>query len=434
MIDTITILGNLIMFILGLFSTYIILNFMSKFERNIYYSEYAYIFVYLIFTLIIFISKMFCSNTLNLIISIIITIVIGHFFYNNKKIFILYYSIYIIVLIVFQVGASYLFQIICTCANINFYSLDIFLITTSIVTQFSNLSASRLFLIWYKNKKIKMISMIQYLNFLILPIFSIFYITVLMMYIQVYLSIEDTILLLISITSIIILNIFITNIFESISKNNELKNKILLYEQQCKMQYEYYSNLDSKYRSSRKIIHDMKNHLQTIEELYKFNQNEKAQQYSKNMYKLFDKFVQKYYTSNRVLNIIINDKAQRAEVFCIDFNCKIGEVTLEFIEDIDLTTIFSNLLDNAIEGTKNVFNDKYICLKVDKFNDFIVINITNSINSKPIKSKEIFKSTKKNHEAIGLINVKMALEKYKGDMRIDYSDKVFKVNIVIPMC
>jgi sensor histidine kinase YesM len=252
------------------------------------------------------------------------------------------------------------------------------------------------------------------------------------MYIQIYLSIEDIILLLVNIISIIALNIFITNIFESISKNNELKNQVLLYEQQAKMQYEYYSNLENKYQNSRKLIHDMKNHMQTIEDLYMLNENEKAKEYTVDMYKMFDRFVQKYYSSNKVLNVIINDKVQKAENHGVCLSCKIGEVNLDFIKDIDLTTIFSNLLDNAIEGATSAVKSKNILLIIDKFNESIIINITNSIDKPPLKDSSGFISNKKKHKGIGLQNVNLVLEKYEGNMRMECDKEVFKVNIVIP--
>ncbi len=430
--NSVTVLGQIIIFLLALFSTYIIFDFMSKFERNLYYKKYFYVIAYVLFTIVILLSKIFCGELLNLAVTISATLIVGHLLYNNKKIYILYYFMYIVSLAVFQFVAVLIFQIICLNFNINFYSADIFFITSSTIVQFANLSASRLFIICYRKRKIEKITPIQYLNFLVLPIFSIFYITTLMMYIQTYLSLEDIILLLVNIISIIVLNIFITNIFQSISKNNELKNQLQLYEQQAEIQYEYYASLESKYKNSRIIIHDIKNHLQTIENLYKLNEHEKAEQYTKNMYNMFDRLGQKYYTSNKVLNIIINDKMQKAERFNVSLNCKVGEVNMEFINDMDITTIFSNLLDNAIECTKDSSENKAIFLRIDKFNDFVVINITNSLDKPPIKGDGNFKSTKKNHKGIGLQNVKMTLEKYEGNMRIEYDEKTFKVNIVIP--
>lgn len=362
--NSITVLGQIITFLLGLFSTYIIFDFMRRFGGNQYFKKPYYLLGYIGFTLVIFLSKIFCGNLLNTAITIAATLIVGHVFFNNKKIYILYYSMFIVSLIIFQLIATFLFQIICVSLNINFYSADIFILTNSIIVQFANLSASRLFIIFYKKKKIEKILPIQYLNFLVLPIFSVFYITTLMMYIQIYLSMEDIILLLLNIISIMVLNIFITNIFQSISKNNELINQIQLYEQQGKIQYEYYASLESKYKNSREIIHDIKNHLQTIEDLYKLHEDEKADKYTKDLYNMFDRLSQKYYTSNKVLNIILNDKMQKAENFHETLNCKIGDADLDFIKSMDLTTIFSNLLDNAIEGSKDVPGIKDIFLKL----------------------------------------------------------------------
>jgi two-component system, LytTR family, sensor histidine kinase AgrC len=430
--NSIALLQQIISLLLGLFSTYIIFDFMSRFQRNLYNKKYRYVVGYILYTIVICVTSIYFTQPLGLIITIAATSIAGHFLYNNKKIYVFYYSIFIIFLSVFQVIAVFLFQMIVYYFNINFYSQDVFSITFSIIIQFANLSASRLFIICYKKKKIEKITRVQYLNFLVLPVFSIFYIITLMIYIQIYLSVEDIVLLLVSIVSIIVLNIFITNVFESISKNNELKSDLMLYEQQAKMQHDYYTSLEGKYNNTRKLIHDMKNHMQTIENLYNMNENEKAQQYTDDVYKLFDKFMQKHYTSNKVLNIIINDKIQRAESAEVTMKCEIGEVDLGFIKDIDQTTIFSNLLDNAIEGAKTTVEQKNIALKIDNFNDFIVINIANSINQSFIKDDNGFKSTKKNHKGFGLQNVKRALEKYEGNMRIDYDDKEFTVNIVIP--
>lgn len=431
--NSITVLGQIILTMLGLFSTYIIFNFMSGFNRSIYRRKYYYLIAYTVYTLIVFLLNGLVGGILNVLITAALTVVIGHFLYNEKRIFVLYYFIYIIVLVSAQIVGSIIFSLICSFININFYSRETYVITLSAIVQLINFAASRMFIAVYGKKKINKITPAQYLNFLLLPLFSIFYITTLMMYVQVYLSVEDIILLIANIASIIALNIFITNIFESISKNNELKSEVQLYEQQSKMQYEYYNTLENKYNSSRKLFHDIRNHLQTIEDLYRLQENEKAREYTEDMYKMFDRLSQRHYTGSRVLNVIINDKVQRAESLGISLNCSIEDIDFGFIKDIDLTTIFANLLDNAIEGVQNINEGREILLKIAKFNDFIVINISNNTDMTPIDDRGELKSTKKNHGGIGLQNVRMALEKYQGNMRITCDNNVFKVNIVIPI-
>ena len=51
----------------------------------------------------------------------------------------------------------------------------------------------------------------------------------------------------------------------------------------------------------------------------------------------------------------------------------------------------------------------------------------------PINKNNRFKTTKKNHEGLGIENVRKTLEQYEGTMVVDYTEDEFKVNIVIPI-
>lgn len=420
--------------LLAFFSTYIIFDFMSKFGRRIYVEKYLYICSYFAFTFILIaVGMFFPSLIVNILISLVGTIIIGHFLYNDDKMYILYYSLLIVAMTAFQVVVSFLFNFVSGIGLLNFYTMDSYIFANSIVIQFANLGATRMFLNKYKNKEITKLSKVEFSNFLLLPIFSVFYIITLMMYSDSFLTFQDTFLFVINIASIIGLNIFITNIFQSISKNNEMKNQINLYEQQANMSFDYYNSLETKYKNSRKVIHDIKNHLLTIENLYKENEVNKARDYSDDLDKMFKGLEHRHYCDNRVLNIIINEKSEKASSINILIDSKIGDVKLDGIRDIDLTTIFSNLLDNAIDEVKNFEIDRVIFLKISSFNDFIVINVSNALRSKPIKNKDDFKSTKKNHQGLGLQNVRLAIEKYEGTLRIDFDKEHFKVNIVIPI-
>lgn len=431
--NSVSIIGQSISIILGMFSTYIIFYFMGHIERNIYYKKYVYVIAYIVFTTVIFCSSIFIGGISNLLVNIIVTIMFGHYLFNSKKIYVFYYTIYMVMIFLIQTIISVSFELLSYTFKFTFYNLEVYLNTMSLITQFIVLGLSRLLIIYFNNKKIKRFTIVQYLNFLILPLFSVFYIVSLSLYIQMYMTIGDIVLLIINIILIIILNIFITNIFESISKNNELQNQVKLYEQKSQMEFKYYETLNDKYNSSRKIIHDMKNHLQTIEYLYKEKEVDKAKEYTEDMYLMLDKLYQKRYSENKVLNIILNDKFLKAESFNIKVKSSIGDVDLDFIKDIDLTTIFSNILDNAIEASIEASKNKGIDLKVDSFNDFIVINLSNYTDKEPVIDKGRFKTTKKEHSGLGIENVRIVLEKYEGTLRAKYQENIFKVNIIIPI-
>lgn len=219
--NAIYLLATVVNIILGFFSTFIVFDFFKRFNRKIFYPKYLYVIAYLIFTLTLFsIGILSGSGTINLFVTFIGILIIGHFLYNKEKIYLLYYSIYVVMLFLAQSLVALIFNISCVFLKINFYNTIVYGVTLSTITQFVYLGLSRAFIILFKNRKIKKISRVQYLNFFVLPAFSIIYIITLLMYLQTYMGVSDVILIIFNIISLIILNLFITDVFESISRNN----------------------------------------------------------------------------------------------------------------------------------------------------------------------------------------------------------------------
>ena len=111
MIDnSISILGQVISIILGMFSIYIVLNFMHNFKRNVFYKKYVYIIVYIVFTLLIFLSSMYFTGVMRVLTNVLLTIIVGHLFFNREKVYIFYYALFISVMCSLQVILSVSFQ------------------------------------------------------------------------------------------------------------------------------------------------------------------------------------------------------------------------------------------------------------------------------------------------------------------------------------
>lgn len=412
------------------FLTYIYFYFMSKVERNIYKSKKFYILIYMIFTIIVTLVSLTGNGFFNLLAMTIGILLIGHIGYNDSKFYKLYYFIFSVGLFFCDILAAISIRLVMPMPNIYAKEIAYYQIMLVISIRLIEFIYAKLAIGFINRRKISGLKFTQVISFMIIPMFSIVCIFTLLSYMRIYAGIEEVILFIINVIIIFIINIYVTYIFDNISKNNVLQNEINLYQQQSKLQYKYYDNLERKYQGSRKLAHDIRNHLNTIEELYKINDIESAKHYTDDIHKMLNELNQKYYTSNRVLNIILNDKFDMVKERDINIECRIGDVNLEFIRDIDITTIFANLLDNAIEATK----DKgYIKLDINKFNELLVINISNSISCKPIQKNKKLKSTKENHQGLGIENIRKSLKKYDGTMLIDFTESEFKVNIIIPI-
>ena len=60
--------------------------------------------------------------------------------------------------------------------------------------------------------------------------------------------------------------------------------------------------------------------------------------------------VQEEYSDNPMLNILLADRKQTAESRGIRFVVKVESTGLGFIEPVDVTTLFGNLLKNAMQA------------------------------------------------------------------------------------
>lgn len=102
------------------------------------------------------------------------------------------------------------------------------------------------------------------------------------------------------------------------------------------------------------------------------------------------------------------------------------------MQPLEITTLFGNLLDNAIEACEKVdIEERYITFKSQYKGDFLSIVIKNSMRY----FDNTIKTNKKNKafHGYGLINVKRVIQNYNGHLSIVAQDNEFMISIIIPI-
>lgn len=227
-----------------------------------------------------------------------------------------------------------------------------------------------------------------------------------------------------------ILDVYIVFVFYRLAESRRIEQEFLLIRQQSNIQLDVYRELSKKYEKSIRIVHDAKKHLNALENLI---ESEKAATYRDSLCQELDKLYPEFHHSNQMLTVIINHALFKAEQSKIRFDLHIEEVDLLFISDMDLTTIFANILDNAIEACRTLTEDRrLIRLHVERKIGFIIIHITNPYEAINPDSEKMYKSTKYGHAGIGLSNVRKTVEKYNGVFDIETNERMFTVSITIP--
>ena len=229
-------------------------------------------------------------------------------------------------------------------------------------------------------------------------------------------------------TGFLVLDICVVYILRRISLLRDAEQKLHLMQQQENMQLQMYRELNIKYDSAREIAHDINRHINSLEALINTDHNEQAKQYFSDLSKAAERLEPVIKNQNPMLAIILNTVSDRCKKENIRLKLNVEDFSLGYISDIDITTIFSNLLDNAIEACMELPEQKrYISFVLKKQIGLIAVKITNPCEDMTHINKG--HSTKKEHSGIGLMNVKKAVDKYEGVFSVKHSEKEFCVSI-----
>lgn len=228
----------------------------------------------------------------------------------------------------------------------------------------------------------------------------------------------------------LLINLFLAYVLSQVSEAYKYRYELSLAERLNEMHLSNYTEMSHKYEESRAIIHDIKKHLMVANEL---NDNESHSQYLSDVYKRMDELFGGFKCSNKILSVVISQKMSYAKSKGIKIIISAEDVPIDFVEDLDITAIFANLWDNAIEACNKVNGEKYIEMSITRVNDFILINIENSYNGILKTENKNLISTKENHSCVGLKSVKLSVEKYEGVFMTNYNSKSFRAEITLPI-
>lgn len=207
------------------------------------------------------------------------------------------------------------------------------------------------------------------------------------------------------------------------------------YRKQLDEEYEYFQEYKNKNKDIVKFRHDWNNHAMLLQELLREGKYEEASQYFEKLSVNAVKPVRKIITGNEILDMILSIKQNMLEQEKIQVNYQGKPIDLSFMEYVDICTIFSNLVDNALESCKQVKGKRYLTIKFTKNENLLLMVLENSTKEKQgIIENRIPETTKENKEnhGIGLHNVLEIVKKYSGEMEVEQQNNTFTVRLLFP--
>lgn len=199
---------------------------------------------------------------------------------------------------------------------------------------------------------------------------------------------------------------------------------------QLQQQYAYYQDKLKDEERIRSIYHDMKNHLLVLEGS---QGTEATRQMAQELRAQIADYENYIHTGNDFLDIIIRDKAEKSREKHIDFSAFIDFGGVDFIEPLDISTLFGNGIDTAIEASEKLpENERVIVVKAGRVQDFVSILIENNCSDKVHTDGHTTKADKFLH-GFGIPNMEKAAEKYSGTCTTTQADGKFTLKILLPV-
>lgn len=394
------------------------------------YNRLIYIAVYGVSVSIVMLINMLMNAVLNAVSNIILFGIISCFFYHeegSKKI-----------LRVFEAEA--LFAISAISEAFGAYLIDVILnafslmpenaaVQMSIETMFSKLVLVFVYYIVVSRvwKKSLLGLRRQYGLYLVMFVYSM----VNLLLAAVIAAGENPVALLIIMGCTIFANIYLLHFIKYSDERNYYKLQVEMMRQQERLQYENYEIQSEKYKQAVSVLHDVEKHMKMIENLYQTDVREEAINYTRQIKEMLKPLLPFEYINNPVLDCLLSDKKRMAEKQNINFRIDISDADINFLKPVDITTLFGNLIDNAVAACKMSDENRYIGLIIKEYNEMLSIRIENNIaNIVPIKNGMI-DVPKEKKPSVGLLNIQKCVNTYMGSIIYKCSGKLLICDIVL---
>lgn len=237
---------------------------------------------------------------------------------------------------------------------------------------------------------------------------------------------------------LLLTNILIFAAYQNIQQMNQRYMDLRLQQQKEQADRSYYETLQEQYDNQRVMIHDIRHHLGLIKELAKAQNEKVVVDYVTEMEHLPVLQRQIQYCKEPILNALLIRYHDLCRQKKISFSVDVRKCSTEEMNHIDITSLFGNLMENALEAAQES-EDPFleISLDVREVQKAWVLTIVNSCKELPETSGFGFisRKQKRGQHGIGLLSVKRIIKIYQGHIRqyYDVESRSFHTVVMIPV-
>ena len=192
----------------------------------------------------------------------------------------------------------------------------------------------------------------------------------------------------------------------------------------------HYLEVENMYAKMRGWRHDYRHHIQTMKVHASNGEYAEIDKYLDMLDEDLTHVETVIRTGNRMADAILNSKLSLAMEKQIRVKAEAQIPVSLTISELDLCTVISNLLDNAIDACMELpVEDRLIRIYMEMKGSYLYFSIINTAGG---KKKQSFLTTKGDGHGFGLSRIDGIVKKYGGYVKRASEDESFSTEVLLP--
>ena len=221
-------------------------------------------------------------------------------------------------------------------------------------------------------------------------------------------------------------NILIYIGYHQTQKINQRYLSLQLAKQKDEAEAAYFKTLEEHHDQQRVLLHDIRRHLTAIKGIAQNLNAGEVVDYVTNIENLPALRNKVHYCENSMMNVVLSRYKELCQEKNIPFSIDVRFKPYDFLAPHDVTVIFGNLLENAVEAAEEA-PDPYVELRVDTPSGTnLFVSIINPCKAPPQRDEGggylTHKPDKEKH-GMGIKNAASLIRKYGGVLKQHYDEE-----------
>ena len=199
------------------------------------------------------------------------------------------------------------------------------------------------------------------------------------------------------------------------------------------MQVMQYDGLNQRIALARQGRHDLRHHILSMETLVNDGDIDGLRSYLKEIGEKYQLEGALIYCSNTTVNGVLTFFGEQAKKEGIEYRINIGIPEDIHVAKTDLSILFGNLMENAVEAcSRQRSGDRKILVRGQTAQNTFAFTIDNTYESIPTRDRQgRFRSMKHSGTGIGTESVKNIVSRYNGVIEFETKGDLFCVSVMM---